>query len=74
MGNAKFPNNIWMISINLSLLVLFSHMTIFLQANEQFENISKNDDYEEVKTSILKWWETNNVAQHLECNYKPEFY
>ena len=69
MEKSKFTRNI--IFINVFLIIFFCHIAIALDANAYSEILSKHD-YNEIKSSIFKWWKRNNVPEHLECKYNPQ--
>ena len=69
MENSKFTRN--MIFISHFLMIFFCPIAIALDANAYSEILAKHD-YNEIKTSILKWWKRNNVPENLECRYNPE--
>ena len=69
MENSKFTRN--NISLNIFLILFFCHIAISLGPNAYSEILSKHD-YNEIKSSIFKWWKRNNVPEHLECKYDPQ--
>ena len=71
MVNSKLTKNSFIIVKHILFLIFFLHILISREANAHREILSKHG-YNEIKASILKWWGKNNVAKHLECQYKPE--